>query len=81
MIVSCLYMCLCSRFIHTADDGHMRLRFVIIAVVDIDVVDMVVHVVVHVFRVVHVVHVVNAVHEVHVIDIDLKVVGSIPVNC
>jgi hypothetical protein len=27
MIVSCMYMCLCSRFIHTADDGHMRLRF------------------------------------------------------
>ncbi len=26
MILSCLYMCLCSRFIHTADDGHMRLR-------------------------------------------------------
>ena len=26
MIVSCLYMCLCSRFIHVADDGHMRLR-------------------------------------------------------
>ena len=25
MIVSCLYMCLCSRFIETSDDGHMRL--------------------------------------------------------
>ena len=29
MIVSCMYMCLCSRFIHTSDDGHMRLRFAI----------------------------------------------------
>ncbi|TRY79645.1 hypothetical protein TCAL_12607 [Tigriopus californicus] len=26
MILSCSYMCGCSRFIHVADDGHMRLR-------------------------------------------------------
>lgn len=26
MCFSCLYMCGCSRFIHVADDGHMRLR-------------------------------------------------------
>lgn len=26
MIISCMYMCLCSRFIHVVDDGHMRLR-------------------------------------------------------
>lgn len=24
MILSCGYMCICSRFIHVADDGHMR---------------------------------------------------------
>ncbi len=26
MAFSCIYMCGCSRFIHVADDGHMRLR-------------------------------------------------------
>jgi hypothetical protein len=26
MLVTCSYMCFCSRFIHVADDGHMRLR-------------------------------------------------------
>ncbi len=26
MLVSCGYMCVLSKFIHVADDGHMRLR-------------------------------------------------------
>ena len=24
MVLSCSYMCICSKFIHVADDGHMR---------------------------------------------------------
>ena len=25
MVVSCLYMCICSKLVFTGDDGHMRI--------------------------------------------------------
>jgi hypothetical protein len=25
MVISCLYMCICSKFIFIGDDGHMRI--------------------------------------------------------